>query len=290
MGKPCQYGGQAVIEGVMMLGSGGSAIAVRKPSNEIVLKESSRLPLREKYPVLKWPLIRGCVSLFESLILGMQAITWSASQVGQSEEEQLKPWEMAVTIVVAVALGIGLFIIVPVSLAAFTLPYVGQFGRSALEGLIRAGLFLGYIGAIGRMKEIQRIFAYHGAEHKTISTYEAGEELTPENARKYSTIHPRCGTSFILMVMLLMIFIFTFVGRTGVFYRILIKVAMMPVVAGLAYEVIKFSGKNSKSKLVQALVAPGLWLQKLTTREPDDAQLEVAIAALKAVLLRKPVE
>ncbi|ATW25992.1 DUF1385 domain-containing protein [Candidatus Formimonas warabiya] len=287
MAKPFQYGGQAVIEGVMMLGAGGSAIAVRKPSNEIVLKESTRVPLRERFPVLKWPILRGCVSLFESLILGMQAITWSASQVGESEEEQLTSWELIVTVGIALVLGIGLFIVVPVSVAAFALPYIGQFGRSTLEGLIRIGLFIGYVVAIGRMKDIQRIFAYHGAEHKTLSTYEAGEELIPENARKYSTIHPRCGTSFILMVMLLMIFIFTFVGQTTVWLRILIKLVMMPVVAGLAYEVIKFSGRHCESKLVRFLVAPGLWLQKLTTREPDDAQLEVAITALKAVLPEK---
>lgn len=289
MGNSVQYGGQAVIEGVMMLGAGGSAIAVRKPSNEIVLKESLRKPIRERYPILKWPILRGCVSLFESLVIGMQAITWSASQVGESEEEQLKPWELTLTVLVALVLGVALFIVVPVSLAVFALPYIGQFGRSALEGLIRVGLFLGYIVAIGRMKDIQRIFAYHGAEHKTISTFEAGEELTPENARKYSTIHPRCGTSFILMVMLLMIFIFTFVGRTDVFLRIIIKIMMMPIVAGLAYEVIKFSGRHCESKFVRVLVAPGLWLQKLTTREPDDAQLEVAISALKAVLPKENV-
>ncbi|MDD2497192.1 MAG: DUF1385 domain-containing protein [Desulfitobacteriaceae bacterium] len=289
MGKPFQYGGQAVIEGVMMLGSGGSAIAVRKPSHEIVVQQSTRVPFRERFPILKWPLVRGCVSLFESLVIGMQAITWSASQVGESEEEKLKPWELILTILVAVGLGIGLFIIVPVFFASFSLPYIGQFGRSALEGLIRMAIFLGYIIAISRMKDIQRIFAYHGAEHKTILTFEAGEELTPDNANKYSTIHPRCGTSFILMVMLLMIFVFTFVGRTDVFLRILIKIAMMPVVAGLAYELIKFSGKHPNSRLVQVLVAPGLWLQKLTTREPDKEQLEVAITALKAVLPKEQV-
>ncbi|HHT63297.1 MAG: DUF1385 domain-containing protein [Bacillota bacterium] len=284
MAKPFQYGGQAVIEGVMMLGAKGSAIAVRKPSNEIVLKESTRTPLREKYPILKWPIFRGCVSLFESLIVGIQAITWSANQVGESEEEKLTPWELTVTIIIALGLGIGMFILLPVSAASFALPVVGPFGRSALEGLIRVIIFIGYIYAIGQMKDIQRIFAYHGAEHKTIAALEAGEELVPENARKYSRIHPRCGTSFILMVMILMILIFTFIGQTGTLMRVFIKILMMPVVAGLAYEVIKFSGRHSQNKLVQALVAPGMWLQKLTTREPDDAQLEVAIAALKAVM------
>lgn len=284
MAKPFQYGGQAVIEGVMMLGSGGSAIAVRKPSNEIVLKETTRVPLREKFPILKWPIFRGCVALFEALIIGMQAITWSASQAGESEEDQLTTWELVLTTVLAIAIGIGMFIIVPVSAASFTLPYVGQFGRSAIEGIIRIALFIGYIYAIGRMKDIQRLFAYHGAEHKTLAAYEAGEELIPKNARKYSRIHPRCGTSFILMVMILMILIFTFVGRTGVLMRVVIKIGMMPLVAGLAYEGIKFSGRHCESKLVQILIAPGLWLQKMTTREPDDAQLEVAMAALKAVL------
>lgn len=284
MAKPFQYGGQAVIEGVMMLGAGGSAIAVRKPSNEIVLKESTRVPLKEKFPILKWPVFRGCVALFEALIIGMQAITWSASQAGESEEEQLTSWELVLTSILAIGIGVGMFIIVPVSAASLTLPYVGPFGRSAIEGIIRIALFIGYIYAIGRMKDIQRLFAYHGAEHKTLAAYEAGEELIPENARKYSRIHPRCGTSFILMVMILMILIFTFVGQTGVLMRVLIKIVMMPVVAGLAYEAIKFSGRHCESKAVQILIAPGLWLQKMTTREPDDAQLEVAMAALKAVL------
>ncbi|MGI6713116.1 MAG: DUF1385 domain-containing protein [Bacillota bacterium] len=286
MGKQVQYGGQAVIEGVMMMGSGASAIAVRKPSNEIVIKESSLNFLSSKYSWLKWPLVRGCISLFESLALGMQAITWSASQAGESQEEQLKPWEIVVTVAIAVGLGIGLFIVIPVFFAAQTLPYVGQFGRSALEGLIRVGLFLGYIIAIGQMKDIQRIFAYHGAEHKTISAFEAGEELIPEKIKKYSTIHPRCGTSFILMVIILTIFIFTFVGQTDVYTRILIKIAMMPVVAGLAYELIKFSAKHPNIKVIQALIAPGLWLQKLTTREPNESQLEVAVTALNAVINR----
>lgn len=284
MAKPFQYGGQAVIEGVMMLGAGGSAIAVRKPSNEIVLKESTRVPLKEKFPILKWPIFRGCVSLFESLIIGMQAITWSASQAGESEEEQLTNWELMVTMVIAMAIGIGMFVILPVSAATFTLPYIGNFGRSAVEGIIRIALFLGYVYAIGQMKDMQRIFAYHGAEHKTLAALEAGEELTPQNARKYSRIHPRCGTSFILMVMILMIIIFTFVGQTGAIMRAMIKILMMPLVAGVAYEVIKFSGRHCESRLVQILIAPGLWLQRLTTREPDDAQLEVAIAALKAVM------
>ena len=290
MAKPFQYGGQAVIEGVMMLGPGGTAIAVRKPDQQIIIKETSRVPLRDKYPILKWPVLRGCIALIESLVTGMQAITWSASQAGESEDEQLKPWELVLTVGVAMALGIGIFIVIPVTVAVFALPYIGQFGRSALEGLIRVGLFLAYVVAIGKMPDIQRIFAYHGAEHKTISTYEAGEELTPANARKYSTIHPRCGTSFILMVMLLMIFVFTFVGQTTVLMRILIKIVMMPVVAGLAYEMIKFSCRHGDWAWVRALVAPGLWLQKLTTREPDDSQLEVAIAALKAVLPREVPE
>lgn len=284
MGNPVQYGGQAVIEGVMMQGVKGSAIAVRSPSGEIVLKESSRIPLKERFPVLKWPVIRGSVALFESLVLGMQALTWSASMAGESEQEKLTYWEIALTMIVALGLGVFFFVVVPVYSASFSLPYVGQFGRSALEGLIRVAIFLGYVVGIGRMKDIQRIFAYHGAEHKAISTLEAGEELSPENAQKYSTIHPRCGTSFILMVMLLMIFIFTFIGQSSVLVRILTKIVMMPVVAGLAYELIKFSGKHCDSKIVRTMVAPGLWLQKLTTREPDDGQLEVAIKALKAVM------
>ncbi len=277
------YGGQAVIEGVMMAGPKGKAIACRKEDGEIVYKVSERKLLKEKYPILGWPVIRGFISFCESIISGLQDITWSAAQCGESEEEQLTFKDMLFAIVIAAALVILIFVVLPVFVANFAYPYVGDFGRSLIEGLLRAGLFLVYVVLIGKMKDIARVFAYHGAEHKTINAFEAGVELTPENVKKYSCIHTRCGTSFIIMAMLLMIIIFTFVGQTTPLLRILIKLACMPLVAGLAYELFRLPLKFPDNPLIKALVRPGLAMQRLTTNEPDLEQIEVAIAALTAV-------
>lgn len=277
------YGGQAVIEGVMMAGPKGKAIACRKENGEIVYKVSERKLLKEKYPILGWPIIRGFISFCESIISGMQDLTWSAAQCGESEEEQLTFKDMLFAILVAAALVILIFVVLPVFVANFAYPYVGDFGRSLIEGLMRAGLFLVYVAIIGRMKDIARVFAYHGAEHKTINAFEAGEELTPENVKEYSCIHTRCGTSFIIMAMLLMIIIFTFVGQTTPLLRILIKLACMPLVAGIAYELFRLPLKFPDNPIIKALVRPGLAMQRLTTNEPDMEQLEVAIAALNSV-------
>ncbi len=277
------YGGQAVIEGVMMAGPQGKAIACRKEDGEIVYKIGERKLMREKHPILGWPIIRGFISFCESMISGIQDLTWSAAQCGESEEEKLTFKEMLLAILSAAALVILIFVVLPVFVANFAYVYVGDFGRSLIEGLLRVGLFLGYVAIISKMKDIQRVFAYHGAEHKTINAFEAGVELTPENVAQYSRIHTRCGTSFIIMAMFLMIIIFTFVGQTTPLLRILIKLACMPVVAGLAYELFRLPLKFPNNPLVIALVKPGLAMQKLTTNEPDLAQIEVAIAALTAV-------
>lgn len=283
------YGGQAVIEGVMMQGPKGRATAVRLANGKINIKVDTVTTWREKYPILKLPVLRGCVNLVESMITGLGTLNWSAMQAGE-EEEQLSKTEMVWAMLFALVLSVGLFIVLPVFVGSFAAPYVGNFGRSFTEGLIRAVIFLGYVVAIRQIPDIKRLFRYHGAEHKTISCYEAGEVMIPENAVKYSTIHPRCGTSFILMAFIMMIIIFTFVGQTVWYWRAIIKIALMPLVAGISYEVFRLPLKFPNSIIVKALVAPGLWMQKLTTAEPDLAMLEVAMSALKAVPEYIPTE
>lgn len=282
MTKP-YYGGQAVLEGVMMQGPKGKAIVCRDAQGRLVRKISSSASIREKYPILKCPIIRGCIAFGESLIKGMQDITWSAAQAGESEEDQLSKKDMAIAIILAVVLTVVLFIAIPVFAANYIRPYVGDFGRSLAEGLLRLAIFIGYVVAISRMSDIKRLFQYHGAEHKTIFAYEAGKVLTVENVRPYTTIHPRCGTSFLLMAMIIMIIVFTFVGRTDPLERILIKILCMPIVAGVSFEVYRLPLKFPNNIFVRALTAPGMWMQRLTTSEPDDGQLAVAIASITSV-------
>ncbi|MCL2677690.1 MAG: DUF1385 domain-containing protein [Clostridiales bacterium] len=277
------YGGQAVIEGVMMQGPEGKAIACRREQGDIVYHVERKPSLKQKYPIVKLPIIRGCVSFVSSLASGIQDLTWSATQSGKEDEEKLSLRDLIIAVVLAAALALAFFVALPVFVATWAVDYIGPFGRSLLEGVLRIGLFLGYVIIIGRMPDIRRVFEYHGAEHKTINAYEAGETLSPETVRRHSVIHTRCGTSFILMTVLLMIIIFTFVGQTGAIQRVLIKLAMMPLVAGLAYELYRLPLRFPKSLPVRILTAPGMAVQRLTTREPDDAQLEVAICALVAV-------
>ncbi len=284
MGDKFQYGGQAVIEGVMMRGRRDVAIAVRKPDNEIIIDERPVNSITKKLPFLKWPFLRGTVMLFESLIIGIQALAFSANQAAASEEEELSTWEMGVTIAIALGLGILLFVVAPTTLARFLYGFKSIVLINIFEGIFRIAIFLLYVLAISRMKDIQRVFQYHGAEHKVINTYEAGEELTVENARKYSQLHPRCGTSFLLIVMVIMILIFGFLGKPSLLVRIVSRIVLLPVIAGVSYEVLKLSSKYCNSPLMKVIIAPGMWLQRLTTREADDSQLEVAIQALQAVL------
>lgn len=284
MGNKFQYGGQAVIEGVMMRGRKSLAIAVRKPDNEIVVEERPVGSIAEKFPFLKWPFVRGVVNLIESLVIGIQALSFSANQAAEGEEEELSPWEMTLTIVIALGLGILLFVIAPTTMVKFLYSIKSVFIINAIEGLFRIIIFLLYIVAISRMKDIQRVFQYHGAEHKVIHTFEAGEELIVDNVRKYSTLHPRCGTSFLLIVMVAMILVFSFLGKQTLLMRIVSRVLLLPVVAGVSYEFLKLSAKYCNTPIMKILIAPGLWLQKMTTREPDDSQMEVAIRSLQAVL------
>ena len=284
MKKPFFYGGQAVIEGVMMMGPNGYAVSVRRPDGSIATRKEKQHSVKEKFPFLKWPVIRGFVNLIEMLVLGMSTITWSANQSGE-EEEELSAKEMALAIVIALVAVIGLFLVLPAWLGTWLRPQIGDFGRSLLEGVVRIVIFLIYLLLIRRMDDILRVFQYHGAEHKTINAYEAGEELTPENVANYSTRHLRCGTSFVLMVMIMMIIVFTFIGQTEtVWARVLIKLVSMPFVAGLTYEFTRWSARHCQNRCIRVLITPGLWLQRLTTEEPDLDQLAVAIRSLKAVI------
>lgn len=279
-------GGQAVIEGVMMRGPGGIATAVRQPNQEIIVKKDTIRSVQERWPLLKMPVLRGVVALVESLVYGIQALSFSAQAAGE-EGEQLTNRELIVTMVVALLAGIVLFIVIPTSAAKLVKSITADpFWFNIAEGFIRMAVFMLYILVISRMEDIQRVFQYHGAEHKVIHAYEAGEELAVENIRKYSTLHPRCGTNFLLIVMLVSIFVFAFLGWPSLGLRIISRVLLMPLIAGISYEIIKVAGRH-KSGLLHACIMPGLWLQYLTTREPDDSQIAVAVRALQEVLDEK---
>lgn len=280
-----QYGGQAVIEGVMMRGPKTRSIAVRRPDNSIVIDRRQINSAVQKYSFLKWPGVRGVVALFESLILGLEALSYSANQA-VDEEEELTKREIAVTILIALGLAVLLFVVLPTASTHWAASRIqNPFWNNVIEGIIRIGVFLSYVAAISRLKDIQRVFQYHGAEHKVINAYEAGEPLEPQVVQRYSTLHPRCGTSFLLIVMVVSIFVFAALGHNDdILWRILSRVLLLPVVAGLSYELLKLSSRYTHNWLCRTAIAPGLWLQKLTTREPDDSQVEVAISALKAVL------
>ena len=282
MKKPKTYvGGQAVIEGVMMRGPVSIATAVRTPSGEITVKKDAVHSITERYPILKKPFLRGSVALCESLVYGMKSLSYSAQAAGE-EDEQLSNTQMALTMAVSVVLAIVFFLAIPTYAAKFS-PGVADsaFRLNVVEGVLRLAIFLLYIWGISLTSDIRRVFEYHGAEHKTIWTYESGEELTVENVKRHSRLHPRCGTNFLLIVMVVSIFVFAFLGWPNLVERIASRVLLMPVVAGISYEMIRLAGRT-QNPVIQALFRPGLWLQYLTTREPHADQIEVAIEALNA--------
>ncbi|MGI6413563.1 MAG: DUF1385 domain-containing protein [Syntrophomonadaceae bacterium] len=284
MKKSVQYGGMAVIEGVMMRGPKHTAVAVRKPNGSIEVETEPVSSVASRYPFLKYPFIRGTYVLIDSMVVGIRMLNKSANMSLGEEEEELSSREILLTGLVSFLLAVILFIVLPTAVVHFTSQYLGGiFLQNLIEGLVRVGVFLLYIYFISRIEEIDRVFMYHGAEHKSIWTLEAGEELNVANARKHTTLHPRCGTSFLLIVMLISIFVFTLLGDGSLWYRIWSRLAVLPIIAGIGYEFIKISGQYYSKPLIRYLISPGLWLQKLTTREPDDSQLEVAITALKAV-------
>jgi len=281
MDKPL-IGGQAVIEGVMMRGFGKVATAVREPSGSINIQVNSVKSISDKYPVLKKPFLRGSVTLFESLVLGIKSLSFSAQAAGE-EDEQLSDGELFGTIIFALGLACVLFIAIPTFAAKFLHTLTEDaFYLNLAEGILRLIIFFAYILAISQMKDIQRVFQYHGAEHKSIFCYEADMPLTVENVKKFPRLHPRCGTAFLLIVMVVSIFVFAFLGWPDLWLRILSRIILLPVVAGIAYEIIRFAG-HSKNSIVHFAIMPGLWLQYLTTREPDDEMIEVAIASIKAI-------
>lgn len=286
----CSYGGQALIEGVMMRGKHTQAMCARLEDGRIVSEVEEFTLLSQRNKFLGLPLVRGVCSMIDSLISGMQAIVWSTnvSLAEDEEEEELSPMEIAVTLIISLGLGVLLFFLLPVVIAHFLQPLIpGNFLQNIFEGIVRVGVFLLYPVLITRMKEIRRVFQYHGAEHKTIHCYEAGEELTPENAMKHTRLHPRCGTSFLFIVMVISIFVFALVGVENFAWRLLSRVILLPVIAGVSYEVLRFCGKHMDKAWVRAIAWPGMQLQRLTTAEPDRSMLEVAIHSLQKVRARE---
>lgn len=303
--KKTTIGGEALIEGVMMRGPENIAIALRKSDGEITVENKPLTTLAKKYGVFKLPILRGAVGIIESMIIGMGALMNSAEQAELEEDsdyvpsrfevflervlgDKLKDFMIFFSVAVALVFGIGLFMVLPY-LAA--IPF--QFDRSTtagnilydvFEGVIRITLFFGYIVLISRLSDIRRVFQYHGAEHKTIHCYENEEDLTVENVRKHSTRHPRCGTAFLFVIILISIVVFSFIKSEVVLINIAARLLLIPLIAGISYEIIKFGGR-SDWKLMKLVNAPGLALQRFTTIEPDDGQIEVAISALKAVLV-----
>jgi len=279
-----QVGGQAVIEGVMMRGKNFWSLAVRRPDKTISIKlfKNSSLTVNNKF--LGLPFIRGVVNLIESMALGFRALSYSVNE-STEEDIQFSKKEMTIAIIIAVIFAVGVFFILPTLIGrSFSNYFPNTIIYNLMEGLVRILLFLGYILIISQLKDIKRIFQYHGAEHKTIQAYENGEKIIVENVRKYTTLHVRCGTSFLLIVMVVAIFVFALLGRPPFLLRILYRVLLIPVISGISYELIKLAGRYSKYKIVNIIFYPGLLLQKITTREPDDAQIEIAISSFNRVI------
>jgi uncharacterized protein YqhQ len=279
-----QVGGQAVIEGVMMRSKHFWALAVRRPDKTISTKifENSSLTVNNKFLGLIF--VRGVVNLIESMALGFRALSYSVNE-STEEDIQFSKKEMTIAIVIAIIFAVGVFFVAPTLIGrSFSNYFPNTIVYNLMEGLVRIGLFLGYILIVSQIKDIKRIFQYHGAEHKTIQAYENGEGIVLENVKKHTTVHVRCGTSFLLIVMVVAIVIFALLGRPPLLLRILYRVLLMPVVAGISYELIKLAGKFSKYKIISILFYPGLLLQKVTTREPDDSQIEVAMSSFTRVI------
>ena len=275
-------GGQAVIEGVMMRAPGAWSVAVRQPDATITARRETLARLSERNRAARIPLVRGILILWESLSLGFRALSWSAEKASGEEEEPLTGAQIGWTMVVAVVVFAGLFIVLP-ALAAGLIAVDSGILFNVVEGVLRLSLFVGYIWAIGRSAEIGRVFEYHGAEHMSIHAYEAGEPLSVESVRRYPPEHPRCGTSFLLIVVLGSIIFFSFFGHPGWVFLIITRLIGIPLIAGVAYELLRWSGTRG-GWLASALAAPGIWLQKLTTRVPDESQIEVAISSLVVAL------
>jgi uncharacterized protein YqhQ len=287
--KITSIGGQAIIEGVMMRGPEKIAMSVRKPDGEIVIEEKD---YKRRKIISKIPIVRGIFAFFDSLVIGVQSLMFSAKFFDlddgkqKVDEKPLSEGVMYLSVFVSVLISIGLFILLPNFISGLIVANKEKniVLYNIVESVIKLVIFLSYLVLVSRMKDIQRVFEYHGAEHKSIFCYENGEELTVENVKKYPRFHPRCGTSFLLFVIIVSIIIFSLVGRySNPFINMGIRILLLPIVAGLSYEIIRYAGKSS-NKFVMLLNKPGMWLQRLTTREPDDSQIEVAIKSLVAVI------
>lgn len=304
--KPTHIGGQALLEGIMMRGKYNWAVAVREPSGDIYTEEHDLVSAKDKHAWLRWPIIRGMWGFYETMALAIKAFGISAEHAGETEEEQLTSKEVGFTMVLGLGLAIGLFIVAPAVLTNFIVgDSIDQpFLWNVVDGVLRLVAFFLYIWAISRIGEIHRVFAYHGAEHKTIHAYERGLPLETETIQRYQTLHVRCGTSFLLMVMVVAIVVFSLVpGKAilaswGVDSRLLVllfnigtRIALLPLIAGLAYEItVKWAGSRPDNPLVKVLLWPGMQMQRLTTAEPDDGMVEVAVAAMSLVVARELAE
>jgi uncharacterized protein YqhQ len=282
-------GGQAVLEGVMMRGPSAWALAVRKPDGDIADVNHAIRSAMARHRVFRLPVIRGIIALGESLTIGFRALAISANYAAQSEGDdgevstELTKWQLFFAFAIAIGFAITLFKVTPALLTSW-LPIDQTGWFVVVEGLIRVGIFIVYLTLISLLPDLRRVFQYHAAEHKAINALEAGDELTPERVQGHSLIHPRCGTAFLLWVMVIAIFVFAFVGQPVWYWLVASRILLLPVIAGLAYELIRFAGRKSGNRLVMTLLAPGLWLQRLTTREPTLDQIEVSIRALSEVL------
>ncbi len=286
---PIAYGGQAVLEGVMMRSPSSWAVAVRTPEGDIteVVQEISSPMQRRR--LLRLPIVRGVIALGESLAIGFRALSISANVMTQEKDEhgeiktQISRGQLIFSFTIAIVFALMLFKVGPVLITSW-LPIDSTGLFVVVEGAIRVSVLIGYIVLISLLPDLRRVFQYHGAEHKTINALEAGADLTPTNVQRFSLIHPRCGTAFLLWVMVIAVFVFAFVGRPVWYWLIASRILLLPVIAGLAYEVIRFAGKHQSSQVLMTILAPGLWLQRLTTREPTDDQVEVSIRALRRVM------
>jgi uncharacterized protein YqhQ len=283
------YGGQAVLEGVMMRGPSNWSVAVRKPDGDIAhVSRHIESPMK-RHVIARLPVIRGIFALGESLAIGFRALAISANYAAQEEDEdgetptELSRGQLFFAFAVAIGFAIALFKVTP-ALLTDLLPIDSTGSFVVVEGLIRVSVFILYLSLISLLPDLRRVFQYHAAEHKAINALEAGDELIPERVQRYSLIHPRCGTAFLLWVMVIAIFVFAFFGRPAWYWLIATRILLLPVIAGIAYELIRFAGKHSGNTYLMALLAPGLWLQRLTTREPTLDQIEVSIRALQEVL------
>jgi uncharacterized protein YqhQ len=289
LARRAQVGGQAVIEGVMMRGVSNWSLAVRKPDQSIALHAWPLESWMQRYPILKVPIVRGVVALIESLIIGMRALTLSANESLGEDEQELTKGQMGITLFIALAIAVGLFFLAPLGLTRL---FKAELGTGILfwlvEGLVRVIIFIIYIAAMTRIPDLRRVFEYHGAEHMAIHALEHGEPLTPEACRKYRTLHLRCGTSFLLVVMVVSILVFALVRYPAWYWLVLSRIVLIPLIAGVSYEIIKFAGRHEDSAMVRVVMAPGLALQWMTTRRPNEGQLEVAIAALEKIIELEP--